>query len=207
MVLTIRDIVSKICEEGKFSGYPTTYVNVQGCNLNCNYCSIKNGNRKRMGIQTILNYIFKMGNNKVVIKGGEPLLQEAIYIIVFELVDRGYEVMIESNGTMSIDESLYKRSYGYALKLRTPSSGVNTMNNYDNLDKLLCHDEVWFRIMDYNDYVFARDIIRKYHTKASYILIPMEREIVDQLDDWLLEDKLNKTRVNKGESRWKEQEN
>lgn len=199
MILTIRDITSEICEEGKFLGYPTTYVNVQGCNLNCKYCSITDKKRKRMGVQTILNYIFKMGNNKVVIRGGEPLLQEAIYIIVYELVDRGYEVMIESNGTVAIDETLYKRSYGYSLKLRTPSSGTSSMNNYNNLERLLCHDEIWFRINDYNDYVFARDVISKYPTKASYILIAMDIEILDQLNDWLLEDKLNKTKINKGE--------
>lgn len=199
MILTIRDITSEICEEGKFLGYPTTFVNLQGCNLNCNYCNIPDTKRKRMGVQTILKCIFKMGNSRVVFRGGEPLLQETIYVLVYELVDRGYEVIIESNGSIAIQESLYKRSYSYALKLRTPSCGITTVNNYNNLDRLLCHDEVWFRIRDYNDYVFARDIMNKYPTKASYLLIAMDKEIVDQLNDWLLEDKLNKTRVNKGE--------
>lgn len=198
MILTISEIASSICSEGKFAGYPSTYVRLKGCNLQCSYCNNDaHLKRKRMGIQTIMSYIFKMGNNHIIITGGEPLLQESMFILVYDLVDRGYSVIIETNGSIEIDETLYKRSYSYSMELKCPSSGMSSKNIYDNLSKLEVGDEVKFIIKNIDDYIFAKSITKTYSTKANYAFVPLmsESNIIMQLSQWLLEDKLPKSKI------------
>lgn len=201
MILTISEIVSSIQGEGKFTGYPTTFVRLFGCNLKCNYCDsmyANDGKRKRMSVKTVLEYIFKMGNQHVCITGGEPLLQESIYCLIYDLVDRGINVTIETNGAVELEEYLFKRSFSYCMDIKTPSSGMSNKNIYDNLGRLLANDEVKFVIKDINDYLFAKDILRKYSTKASIIFSPCFINGVSNakdIADWLVEDKIANTRL------------
>lgn len=152
-----------------------------------------------MSVQTVLTYVFKMGNEYVDITGGEPLLQDNAQVLVYDLVERNYKVTIHTNGSKPIDECLYARSYAYCMEVKCPSSGMEGKNVYDNMSKLSGKDEVKFLISDAEDYVFAKEIIRKYPTKASYIFSP----IIDQegnhigkdLAQWMLEDKIQKAKL------------
>lgn len=201
MILTMSELVSSIKGEGKNTGYPTTFVNLHGCNLNCTYCNLvcKNGKKKRMSINTVLSGIFKMGNDYVDITGGEPLLQENMFVLLYDLVDRGYKVTIHTNGSVEIDDVLYLRGYSYCLDIKCPSSGMSHKNIYSNLEKLIAKDEVKFKIKDVEDYVFAKEIIKNYPTKASFIFTPVVDEfglnIGRELSQWLLEDKIPKARL------------
>lgn len=202
MILAVTEIVSSLQGEGKHTGYPTTFVRLSGCNLNCSFCDTQyanKGKKKRMSIQTVLNYIFKMGNQYICITGGEPLLQQDIYILIYELVERGYHVSIETNGAVEIEDDLYNRSYAYCMDIKCPSSGMDSHNKYTNLANLMAKDEVKFVVKDLGDYVFAKDILRKYPTKASIIFSPvMSRDGSSSakiLADWLTEDKIPKARL------------
>lgn len=201
MILTISEIVSSIKGEGKNAGYPTTFIKLHGCNLNCDYCTNKcrTGKKKRMSVQTVLGYIFKMGNQYIEITGGEPLLQEATYILLYDLVNRQYDVTINTNGSQEIKDCMYARSYSYCMEIKCPSSKMENKNIYKNLETLIMKDEVKFLISDAEDYVFAKDIIRKYPTKASYVFSPIVSEdgkhIGKDLAQWILEDKIRKAKL------------
>ena len=198
MILKVHEIVSDIQYEGKNSGYPTTFVKLYGCNLNCSYCAsnCKDGRRKRMSIETILNYIFRIGNKYVCITGGEPLLQDNTMILVYELVGRYYNTTIYTNGSREIDDCLYTRSYSYIMELKCPSSKMSKFNIYSNLEKLQAKDEIKFVISDIHDYVFAKDIIKEYPTKAGFIFKPANDGIIKrELKQWLLEDKIEKAKL------------
>lgn len=151
-----------------------------------------------MSVQTVLNYIFKMGNQFVDITGGEPLLQENAQVLVYDLVERNYNVTIHTNGSKEIDECLYVRSYAYCMEIKCPSSGMEDRNIYSNLSRLITKDEVKFLIMDAEDYVFAKEIIKKYPTQASFIFSPVIKDgkhIGKDLAQWMLEDKLKKAKL------------
>lgn len=201
MFLNISELVSSIQGEGKFTGYPTTFVRLHGCNLNCGYCdtkyAMKKDSKKKMGIQSITQSIFRMGNPHICITGGEPLLQESIYVLIYELVDKGYEVTIETNGAVEIPETLYSRSFSYCMDIKCPSSGCSSKNKYGNLDKLKSNDEVKFVIADEEDYVFAKSVIRQYPTKAHFLFSPMmgeDEDIAKNLAQWVMEDKIPNAR-------------
>lgn len=203
MILNVSEIVSSIQGEGKFTGYPTTFIRLAGCNLNCGYCDTKyannHGKKKRMSIQTILSYLFKMGNQHVCITGGEPLLQADVFPLIYELVERAYHVTIETNGAVAIEDDLYLRSFSYCMDIKCPSSGMSQKNIYKNLEHLMPQDEVKFVIEDINDYVFAKETIKKYPTRAHFIFSPVMSKngasSAKDLAGWLLEDKIPKARL------------
>ena len=201
MILTVSEIVSSIKGEGKNAGYPTTFIKLNGCNLNCDYCenNFKTMRRKRMSIPTALSCVFKMGNKFVDIVGGEPLLQESIQILIYDLISRDYDVTLHTNGTIPIEECLYNRSYSYCMEVKCPGSNMDKHNLYDNFSKLHLRDEVKFNIVDIEDYVFAKDVIKKYPTKASFIFSPLVtpdgKHSGKDLAHWILEDKIPRAKL------------
>lgn len=201
MQLSLSEIVSSVQGEGKFTGYPTTFVRLYGCNLNCEWCDTRyalKGKHKNMSVESILGYIFKMGNQHVCITGGEPLIQESVYCLVYDLVDRKYIVSIETNGAVEIDDDTYERSFNYCMDIKCPSSGMSHKNLYSNLGNLHHNDEVKFVIKDYTDFRFAYDVIHDYPTRASIILSPCFNNgghNGKELSQWLLEDKIKNARV------------
>ena len=79
---------------------------------------------------------------------------------------------------------------------------IHNINELDsilaNLGNLLPQDEVKFVIYDYNDYIFARETLKKNPTKAKLIFSPCftdGKSNADQLSEWLVEDKIPNARL------------
>ena len=146
-----------------------------------------------MSVETALNYIFKMRNNHVCLTGGEPLMQDDCYPLIYELVGRNYIVNVETNGGIPIEESNY-RSYHYTMDIKCPSSGMHKKNLYMNLRNLLAKDEVKFVVANTTDYIFAKKVLKSYPTRASLIFSPCftseGKHNGQDLANWLIEDKL-----------------
>lgn len=203
MTLTVNEIVSSVQGEGKYSGYPTTFIRLFACNLRCSYCDTKtsygDGSKRRLSINTILSYVFKMGNRHICITGGEPLLQENVFILIYELVEKGYIVSIETNGSIELESGDNKRSYNYCMDIKCPSSKMEKYNKYENLLELRDIDEVKFVISDIEDYLFAREVLQKYHTKATKLFSPVmpndDETLPAQLAQWLIEDKIPNSKI------------
>lgn len=199
MILAVSEIVSCIQPEGLNYGFPTTYVNLHGCRLS-EHCSSNQGSKKRMSIHSVLPYIFKMGNKHVDIAGGEPLAQDATHVLLYELVSREYIVTLHTNGTMPIDFTTYNRSYTYLMEVQCPSSKNEHLNLYNNLACLQGKDAVKFSIRDAEDYIFAKNVLKRYPTKATKIFVPdvvdNDNQIETDLALWLLSDKITGARMN-----------
>ena len=200
MLLVVSEIVASLQGEGKYTGYPTTFIRMFGCNLNCPYCDTKyalKGKKVRKSIDTVLGETFKLQNHHVCITGGEPLLQESVYCLVYDLVERGYQVSIETNGAVPIEEDTHRR-FDYCMDIKCPSSMMEDRNVLSNLGKLLPQDEVKFVIYNYNDYLYARKVLKKHPTRAKLIFSPCftnGKSNADQLSEWLLEDKIPNARL------------
>lgn len=203
MALTVSEIFSSIQGEGKFTGYSTTFIRLYGCNCRCLYCdsmyAVTGRRKKFLGIDKILYIVTKMRNQHICITGGEPLLQaEELYPLIYELVERGYKVGIETNGTIKIDDD-YPRSYFYTMDVKCPSSGMEKLNVYENLLELQAQDEVKFVISDLYDYEFAKNVLQKYPTKASIIFSPVfgndGTNSIDLVTELIAEDKPINARI------------
>jgi len=82
-----------------------TFVRLAGCNLRCFWCDTSKSHSKTAGapmtITDILSTVILNDIYKVVLTGGEPLLQgELVYDLLRALVQRGIVVQVETNGTI-----------------------------------------------------------------------------------------------------------
>jgi 7-carboxy-7-deazaguanine synthase len=100
--LEVVEIFKTIQGEGIFSGHPAVFVRLGGCNLKCDFCDTAFDSFEAKPLFNIISEINALSNdviNLVVITGGEPLRQN-ISDFCAELLDLGYEVQIETNGTI-----------------------------------------------------------------------------------------------------------
>lgn len=200
-MLYLDDIFVSIQGESTDAGLPCVFVRLFGCNVKCSYCDQPQNarNRKRVSVENLVKLIKEYHVRNVCITGGEPLIQQEIYSVVYELLSEDYRVSIETNGCIAIEES-YNRSYKYIMDVKCPSSGVSHKNVLSNLANLKAQDEVKFVIADEEDYKFALHILRSYPTKAKILFSPMfdenEKPVISQeLIDWILRDRLHYVRV------------
>jgi len=201
-MLSVSEIFSSLQGEGKFTGVPTTFIRLFRCNLYCSYCDTqyaREGKRSKAGIDMILNTVGKLGNKNICLTGGEPLIQDEVYPLIYALVERQYVVDIETNGSIPIDKDNYNRSFYYCMDVKCPSSNMAGNNCYANLGNLLAKDEVKFVIADFTDYLFAKGVIKQYPTIAQIIFSPCFNESggsnARELADWIEGDKLPNVRL------------
>jgi 7-carboxy-7-deazaguanine synthase len=200
-MLSLVEIVDSLQGEGKYTGIPTTFIRLYGCNLYCSFCDseyARNGKRRNASIETIMNAVYKLKNKHVCITGGEPLLQDDIYPLIYELVDRQYIVSIETNGSIEIEMDTYNRSFSYCMDVKTPSSKMAYKNKYSNLARLLSKDEVKFVISDFEDFMYAIGVIKQYPTKASVIFSPCFKDgesNAKEIASWMMDNDIPNVRL------------
>lgn len=108
--MRVKEIFTSIQGEGVNIGRQCTFIRTVGCNLDCPWCdtnySRQGGEVLDMG--SILNGL-TCPPGLVVITGGEPLLQPDIIELTEALLEDGYQVAIETNGTIKkvFDEGVW----------------------------------------------------------------------------------------------------
>jgi 7-carboxy-7-deazaguanine synthase len=149
-----------------------------------------------MTIDEIITHIKSYNCRLVEITGGEPLVQENVHILMKELCDSGFNVMIETGGSLPIEK--IDRRVTIIMDIKTPTSKMESKNRYDNINFLKFTDEVKFVIGNREDYEWSKEIIRNYRLtdKVGQVLMsPVFREVENiDLAGWILADKLNKVR-------------
>lgn len=99
-------VFKSIQGEGATAGVLSTFVRLQGCNLDCSFCDTSytwNGTEKGVMRDSLDVYkeMISMGAKNFIITGGEPLLQQpAVEDLARSLIDIGGRVEIETNGTI-----------------------------------------------------------------------------------------------------------
>lgn len=194
MSLQVCEIFHSLQGESTFTGLPCTFVRLSGCNLACRWCDTTYAatESEDMDVDTVLERVAPYGSSLVEITGGEPLLQPDAPLLIRRLLDREYQVLLETNGSRSIlgvDPRCVR-----ILDIKCPSSGEGNSFLWDNLNHLTLTDEVKFVIGTRDDYLFARQTIRKFLSrtdKSRIHLSPVFGDITPKtLAEWILEDGL-----------------
>lgn len=99
--MRISEMFSAVQGEGPEIGYPTVFLRLSGCNLNCPFCDSKyHINGKQMTVEEVKKQILKLKPYSLTITGGEPTLQESELVQLLNDRDlRGFHKSIETNGT------------------------------------------------------------------------------------------------------------
>ena len=104
MKLKINEVFSSIQGEGKYQGYPVTFIRLTGCTRECSFCDTKYHNKVNIEVSPkSFAKEFYPKNGIVIFTGGEPLLQkEAIKELRYE-IPRNIQFHLESNGDLIKD--------------------------------------------------------------------------------------------------------
>jgi 7-carboxy-7-deazaguanine synthase len=190
--MKINEIFSSIQGEGILIGTPTTFVRMTGCNLRCSWCDTKYAYEEgeKMSSKEVITKIKEYSQNHVCITGGEPLLQDDVISLIKNLVDEGYEVCLETNGSKSIEDIPCLGSMVISLDIKCPSSGMQEKMDFSNLELLSLNDQLKFIIADLKDYEYTKEVIARYKPICSLIMTPVGGRKLKELAEWVLADGL-----------------
>lgn len=194
-MLKINEIFKSIQGESTYAGLPCTFIRLAGCNLRCSYCDTNYAyyNGEEISDEDIIAKVEEYGVKCVEFTGGEPLLQEETPRLLKNLLDKGYEVLVETNGSICIG-CLDKR-LNIIMDYKTPKSGMSERMRPKNFDFLKPTDQIKFVLMDESDYVWAKDIIRDNRLDERFeniLMAPAYEELSPKaLVTWVLQDNLN----------------
>lgn len=100
--LAVHSVFYTIQGEGPLTGHPAIFVRLHGCNLRCPQCDTEySAFEMRMSPERLVAEVQDKhpGPRLVVITGGEPFRQ-SIGLFTQLLEDAGYQIQIETNGTL-----------------------------------------------------------------------------------------------------------
>ncbi len=191
--MKVCEIFTGIQGESTYAGVPCVFVRMTGCNLRCSYCDTVYAYEDGTDLteDEIAAKIGETGLKTVEITGGEPLLQKGLPTLVEGLLDLGYRVLIETNGSRNIEE--IDRRAVIILDIKTPGSGMSEKVMLSNLSSLKYGDEVKFVLTDRKDYEWAKDFIRKYELagRCEILFSPAFGMLDPQsLSRWIVNDRL-----------------
>jgi len=109
------------------------------------------------------------------------------------LLGRGYDVLLETNGSKPI--RTIDRRCVRIVDIKCPSSGESHNNDYSILEDLTEQDEVKFVVGEWNDYEFAKEILSSRILNTRIARPPILSPVTQRLDpkklaEWILDDHL-----------------
>ena len=144
-----------------------------------------------MLIEDIFREIKRYNCGLVEVTGGEPLIQPECFELLSQLCDEGYKVMIETGGSLSIED--IDNRVTVIMDLKCPSSKMSHKNDYKNLNFLKLTDELKFVIGNREDFEWSKEIIKKHDlvSKCNIIFAPVFGKLDNLiLAEWILNDNL-----------------
>lgn len=191
--MKVCEIFTSIQGESSYAGLPCTFIRFTGCNLRCAYCDTAYAYDEgaEYTADMLVKEVSKRGVNLIEITGGEPLLQVEVLALIKKLLDVGYKVLIETNGSVPIKD--IDRRAVVIMDIKTPGSGMSDKLDVGNIALLKPPDEVKFVITDRADYEWAREFISEYSliNKCHVLMSPAYgRMDAKDLSEWIMKDRL-----------------
>ena len=190
--LNITEIFYSLQGEAKEVGIPTVFVRLTGCPLRCNYCDTAyafKGNNP-LSIQHILDEVAQYNAQYVCVTGGEPMAQSNCLKLLDSLIDSGYNVSMETSG--SIDITPVNSKVSIVMDIKTPSSTEEHQNRYENLPILKSKDQLKFVIASRSDFDWCTEILDNHEVESEILSSPVYESLKPvELAEWILEKKLN----------------
>ena len=142
--LKVFEIFYSLQGESSRVGLPTIFIRLSGCPMRCHYCdtayAFQGGSI--MAMDDIMSFIKKYDTRYVTVTGGEPLAQKEVLNLLKNLANNDYEVSLETGGGLSIKE--VDPRIKIILDIKTPESGEEKKNHWENLEVINSKDEIKF---------------------------------------------------------------
>jgi len=194
-MLRVNEIFYSIQGESTFAGFPCIFIRMTGCNLRCTYCDTTYAYDQGddIPLDNILTTVKKFDCRLIEVTGGEPLIQNETPDLIAALIENGYTVLLETNGSQDI--SAVDTRCTRIVDIKCPSSGMDNKNYWKNLDYITPNDQLKFVIAHRQDYLYAKKVLDATAIKRRKKLLinfsPVFNEIdLKDLAEWILEDNL-----------------
>ena len=171
--LVVNEVYLSLQGESTFAGLPCVFVQLTACNLRCSYCdtayAFTEGKKRELGevradvlrlAKPYLDSRLKTQDFRlplVELTGGEPLLQPTALVLMRQLCDAGFTVLVETSGALDI--SKVDPRVRRIMDLKCPASGEVERNRFENIPHLKATDEIKFVIGTVEDYEWAKQQI------------------------------------------------
>ena len=171
--LVVNEVYLSLQGESTFAGLPCVFVRLTVCNLRCSYCdtayAFTEGKKREMSevraeVQRLAKPYsdFRLQTSDfrlplIELTGGEPLLQPNTLVLMKQLCDDGFTVLIETSGALDI--SKVDPRVRRIMDLKCPASGEVERNRFENIPHLKATDEIKFVIGTVEDYEWAKQQI------------------------------------------------
>ena len=192
-MLVVNEIFTSIQGEGTRTGELCAFIRLSGCSFGCYYCDTKYANTetgKEYSVDELIEIVKGLGTNLVEITGGEPLEQSETPYFAEKLLENGFEVLIETNGSENIGvlpEKVIK-----IVDVKLPWVVRKDYFLYENLQYLAKNDELKFVIDGVEGYNWAKNFIETHNIACKIIFSPCAQKFEpDILAQMIIKDKLN----------------
>lgn len=101
----VNEIFYSLQGEGAFTGTPMIFVRFNGCNRACHFCDTDFSTFTEMSSDDILETIRQYPSRRVVLTGGEPMLQ-VDDALVEALHREHFKIHIETNGSLPVAKGI-----------------------------------------------------------------------------------------------------
>ena len=119
-----------------------------------------------MTFERIFEWLNSYPDVMVELTGGEPLIQESIYLFIDMLLVKGRKILLETNGSISVEN--IPTEVSTILDIKCPGSGMDRKNNWENIEflkerkKKNSRDDIKFVLSSEEDFYWAQKITEKY---------------------------------------------
>ncbi|WPP00977.1 7-carboxy-7-deazaguanine synthase QueE [Pseudomonas sp. HR96] len=192
--LRITEVFYSLQGETRTAGLPTVFVRLTGCPLRCQYCDSAyafTGGTLRT-LESIMEQVASFKPRYVCVTGGEPLAQPNAIPLMQMLCDAGYQVSVETSG--SLDISAIDPRVSRVVDLKTPGSEEAHRNRYENIELLRPNDQVKFVLCSRDDYDWAVSKLIQYglERRVDEVLFSASHHQLSSTDlaDWIVADNL-----------------
>jgi len=193
MKLKINEIFYSIQGESSYAGTPCVFIRLTGCNLRCVWCDSEYSfyDGREISLDEILTEIKKYNCNLIEVTGGEPLMQENCIELLQVLLSSGYQVMLETGGSLPV--SAVPKGVIKIIDFKCPESKMEKKNLWSILDDLDSKDEIKFVIGNRTDFDWAIDRVKEYNLTSKWTVLfsPVFDDLeYEDLVKWILDSKL-----------------
>lgn len=188
--LVVNEIFFSIQGESSYMGFPCVFVRLTGCNLRCTWCDTGYAfyEGRKMSVGEIITEVERHNCKLVEITGGEPLAQQGALVLMKELCDRGFTVLLETGGSISIRD--VDARVRRIVDIKCPGSGMAKENLWENIEFLMPTDEVKFVVANRGDFDWAVDVMRRHglEERCPILMSPVFNDLQPvELAGWILD--------------------
>lgn len=191
-VMLVNEIFYSLQGEGRWVGLRNVFVRLSGCNLRCSFCDTKyayEGGVER-SVDEVIDEVSGYSCEMVCVTGGEPLLQQESFALVKALREKGYVVLVETNGSCDVSDFIGDDGVVISLDVKCPSSGMQDKMVFENIALLSAKDQMKMVIGSREDYDYAKEILKRFPPSAPVFLQPVWGCNSRDLAEWIVKDDL-----------------